>query len=248
VFAVKTDGTGFTTLYSFTQDPNFPHTSDGNNPAAGLVLSGNTLYGTAGGGSSREGTVFALKTDGTGFTNLYSFTAVRSSYPYINSDGGGPEGLILSDNTLYGTAYYGGSSAAGTVFAINTDGTGFTILHSFTAIHNNTNSDGASPRGRLILSDNTLYGAAYQGGSSGNGTVFSISLPVTPPQLAVIPFGANVILTWPTNAPGFTLQSAANLVSSALWTTVSPAPVVVNGQNTVTNPISSTQQFYRLSQ
>ena len=43
-------------------------------------------------------------------------------------------GLILSGNTLYGTAQYGGSSGNGTVFAVNTDGTGFTNLYSFTAI------------------------------------------------------------------------------------------------------------------
>jgi hypothetical protein len=55
-------------------------------------------------------------------------------------------------------------------------------------------------------------------------------------------------LTWPTNAAGFTLQFTTNLGSSAVWTTNSPAPVVVNGQNTVTNPISGAQQFYRLSQ
>jgi len=46
---------------------------------------------------------------------------------------------------------------------------------------------------------------------------------------------------------GLTLQSATNL-GSAVWTTNSPAPLVVNGQNTVTNPISGTQQFFRLSQ
>ena len=47
--------------------------------AAGLILSGNTLYGTTtGGGSSGNGTVFAINTDGTGFTTLHSFTAARS--------------------------------------------------------------------------------------------------------------------------------------------------------------------------
>jgi hypothetical protein len=56
----------------------------------------------------------------------------------------------------------------------------------------------------------------------------------------------NVILTWPTNATGFTLQSTTNLASS-VWTTNLPSPVVVSGRNTVTNPISSIQQFYRLS-
>src|SRR5438270_518090 len=87
----------FTTLHSFNH-------SDGANPLAGLVLSGNTLYGTAqSGGSSGYGTVFAVNTDGTGFTNLHSFTA-RNTFG-ANSDGANPAaGLVLSGNTLYGTA------------------------------------------------------------------------------------------------------------------------------------------------
>jgi len=136
------------------------------------------------------------------------------------------------------------------VFAVNTDGTGFTTLHSFTDTSGgaNTNSDGGVPGCTLVLSGNTLYGTAAGGGSSGRGTVFSLTLPIALPQLTVSPSAANVILTWPTNAAGFTLQSITNLGSSAVWTTNSPAPVVVNGQNTVTNPISGAQQFYRLSQ
>jgi hypothetical protein len=57
-----------------------------------------------------------------------------------------------------------------------------------------------------------------------------------------------VILSWPTNATDFTLQSTTNLGSSAIWTTNLPTPVVLNGQFTVTNPISGGQQFFRLSQ
>jgi hypothetical protein len=56
-----------------------------------------------------------------------------------------------------------------------------------------------------------------------------------------------VILNWPTNASGFTLQATIDLASSA-WSTNLPAPVIVNGQCTVTNPVSGTQQFFRLSQ
>ncbi len=69
-----------------------------------------------------------------------------------------------------------------------------------------------------------------------------------PPLLTLIPYGANVVLTWPTNALGFTLQSTTNLVSPAGWSTNSPAPVVIGGQNVIINPISDPQQFYRLSQ
>ena len=75
-------------------------------------------------------------------------------------------GLVLSGNTLYGTAFNGGSSGVGTVFAVNTNGTGFKTLHSFTG------SSGAFPSAGLVLSGNTLYGTTEQGGSSGDGTVF----------------------------------------------------------------------------
>jgi len=100
---------------------------------------------------------------------------------------------------LYGTTPYGGASGGGTVFAINTDGTGFRNLHSFTG-----GSDGANPFAGLILSGNTLYGTASSGGSSGSGTVFSIFIQ---PQLTLIPSGPYVILTWPTNYVGFNLQN-----------------------------------------
>ena len=70
----------------------------------------------------------------------------------------------------------------------------------------------------------------------------------SPAQLTIMPSGTNVILTWPTNALGFTLQSTTNLASPAVWSTNSPTPVVVNGQNTVTNPITGPQRFYRLVQ
>ena len=236
VFAVNTNGTGFTNLHSFTYDSEVAY------PYAGLVLSGNTLYGTATFGVSPAegyGSVFAVNTDGTGFTNLHNFS--------YNDDASGPEaGLVLSGNTLYGTTYSETSSGNGTVFAVNTDGTGFTILHTFAG----PPSEGANPYAGLILSGNTLYGTTFYGGSSDYGTVFSLSFT---PQLTIIPSGGNVVLTWPTNVAGFdysgfTLQSTTNLVSPVVWDTNVPAPVVVNGQNTVTNPISGAQQFYRLSQ
>jgi uncharacterized repeat protein (TIGR03803 family) len=243
VFAVNTDGTDFTNLHSFTATSGSFTNSDGIYPQAGLILSGNTLYGTAAyGGSLSQGTVFAVNTHGTGFRTLHSFTALSNS---TNSDGANPyAGLILSDNTLYGTASGGGSSGRGTVFAVNTDGTDFTNLHSFIG-----GSDGINPYAGLILSGNTLYGTAFNGGSSGAGTVFSLSLgSASAPQLTIIRSGANVILSWPTNAARFALQSTTDLVSPAVWNTVSPAPTVVNGQNVITNPVSGTRKFYRLSQ
>src|SRR5690242_17556371 len=102
----------FTTLYSFsatTPSDCLPN-SDGAEPTAGLILSRNTLYGTASqGGDSGDGIVFAVNTDGTGFSPLYAFSA-QSSFcgEGTNSDGASPNAVLLSGNTLYGTAQYGG--------------------------------------------------------------------------------------------------------------------------------------------
>ena len=171
VFAIHTDGTGFSNLH------NFNATNDGDGEKS-MILSGNTLYGTANsGGSSGEGTVFALNTDGTGFTNLHSFsTTFRGTNSYAhggtNSDGSSPKGdLVLSGNKLYGTTPLGGTGAVGTVFALNSDGTGFANLHNF-------NSTGDNPYAGLVLSGNTLYGTAQSGGSLSSqkdGTVFAIN-------------------------------------------------------------------------
>ena len=66
------------------------------------------------------GTVFAVNTDGSRFTNLHSFTATSGSPYPTNSDGTNPQaGLILSGNTLYGTANGGGSSGYGPVFSLS---------------------------------------------------------------------------------------------------------------------------------
>jgi hypothetical protein len=110
----------------------------------------------------------------------------------------------------------------------------------------------------LVLSGKTLYGTTSRGGLGyfdsqvgfvGFGTVFSLSFL---PQLTITPSGPNVILGWPTNYAGFdysgfTLQSTTNLISP-LWTTNLPAPVLVNGKNIVTNPLSEAPQFFRLVQ
>jgi uncharacterized repeat protein (TIGR03803 family) len=162
VFKVNTDGTGHDTFYSFSSG-----TAAANSPAAGLIMSGNALYGTTwSGGSGFEGTVFTINTDGTGYSVLHNFDV---------TDGISPEAtLILSGNTLYGSATSGGGPENGVLFKINTDGSGFTLLHVFSALVSGANSDGADPWAQLTLSGNTLYGTTIYGGSGGTGTIFEI--------------------------------------------------------------------------
>jgi hypothetical protein len=65
------------------------------------------------------------------------------------------------------------------------------------------------------------------------------------PSLTIERAANDVVISWPTNLLNFTLQSSTSL-GAPVWTTVSPAPVADNGQNFVTNTITSTNQFYRL--
>jgi len=223
IFKVLSDGS-FSTLYSFSAasgqtSTGLPTNSDGATPRAALTLSEGTLYGTtSAGGSWGSGTVFKLKADGTSFEVLHHFSGVATPLNNpTNNDGSQPLAtLTLLGTKLYGTTSVGGPWGAGTVFSVNTDGSGFTTLHGFTG-----GSDGSGPLAGLILSDNTLYGTAIGGGSFGVGTVFSITLP--PPRLTITPAHASIILAWPTNAISFTLQSTTNL-GSPVWTTDSPAP------------------------
>jgi uncharacterized repeat protein (TIGR03803 family) len=171
VFKVNPDGSGYNVLKDFTG-------TDGSDPEAGLVLSGTTLYGTTvHGGTNGNGNVFKVNTDGTGFANLYSFTATDPNTG-SNSDGSLPfASLVLSGTTLYGTTYNGGSFGNGTVFKVNTDGSGFAVLHSFSAFIDNslTNVNGACPVAGLVVSGSRLYGTTMYGGGSGSGTVFAVN-------------------------------------------------------------------------
>jgi len=125
--------------------------SDGVNPSGGVVLPGQIMYGTANsGGTNGSGTVFAI-TNGA-FNLLRTFTALNLN-TLTNADGANPNGgLILSGGTLYGTASAGGAGGNGTVFSINTNGTGFNRLYSFTAVNPTTlaNPDGANPSAGLV--------------------------------------------------------------------------------------------------
>jgi uncharacterized repeat protein (TIGR03803 family) len=195
VFKINVDGTGFTVLHSFTGGP-----ADGQAPSySSLVVSGSTLYGMTGeGGTAGLGTLFKVNADGTGFAVLHSFVAATG-------DGWAPAGsLILNGSTLYGMTEQGGG-AAGTVFRINTDGTGYATLHSFLG----SPTDGANPLGDLLLVGSTLYGMTSVGGTSNLGTVFQIGTDGT---------GYNVLHSF-TGAPadGNDPQGSLTLLSSTLY-------------------------------
>jgi uncharacterized repeat protein (TIGR03803 family) len=173
-FKVNTDGSGYQVLHHFEGsslaglilNTNAPR-NDGAQPYGGLVLSGSNLYGTTTqGGSNGIGIVFRMNTDGTSFQILHHFSSAAS-------DGYFPNGsLVLADSTLYGTTSGGGSGFSdGVVFKLNTDGTGYRVLHSFVP----SGSEGAFPQGPLLVVGSTIYGVAEMGGATGSGIAFQLS-------------------------------------------------------------------------
>jgi uncharacterized repeat protein (TIGR03803 family) len=163
VFKVNTDGSGFTNLHSFTGGPN-----DGATPLGALTLSGMVLFGTTQyGGSSNNGVIFRLNTDGSGYTNLYSFKGPAVAYDAANPNGA----LVLSGTNLFGMTSEGGyQNQFGAIFRINTDGSGYTLLHTFTA-----GVAGAYPEGSLTMSGTNLFGMTKRGGDSNNGLIFRLN-------------------------------------------------------------------------
>ncbi|MDR3553624.1 MAG: hypothetical protein P4L55_02595 [Syntrophobacteraceae bacterium] len=170
VFRINTDGSGYQVLYSFGGVAN-----DGANPYGSLALSGSTLYGmTAEGGAYGYGAIFEIATDGSGYLVLHSFGGPPT-------DGANPHGsLLLYGTTLYGMTLQGGSTITwgggyanpGTVFRINTDGSGYQVLYDFGTT---VTDDGACPYGSLVLAGSTLYGMTSGGGNSGQGVIFGIT-------------------------------------------------------------------------
>ncbi len=115
------------------------------------------------------------------YTPLHSFT---NSLP----DGNQPLSISLGpDGVIYGVTFGGGTNTVpgGTIFKVNRDGSGYTMLHSFDAtITGNTNSTVTSrstslpPYGGLTLTlsrEGVLYGATWLGGANNQGTVFKLN-------------------------------------------------------------------------
>jgi hypothetical protein len=74
------------------------------------------------------------------------------------------------------------------------------------------------------------------------------TLPLTPPILSVAHSGAKLILSWPTNAAGYAVQTASSLTGT-VWNSLPGNPVTVlsNGTFQITVPITNQTSYYRLT-
>jgi len=111
-------------------------------------------------------------------TTLYNFCSLSGC-----ADGSLPIARLAvgTDENLYGTTSDGGSgtgcsstSFCGTIFKLTPAGV-LTTLHSFDM------TDGSDPEGRLVqATDGKFYGTTAGGGSYHDGTVFRLSVGLSP--------------------------------------------------------------------
>jgi len=139
---------------------------------------GNFYGTTSGGGTHSElGTIFKITPTGT-LTTLYNFCALNNCTDGINPYFGV---IQASDGNFYGTTFSGGSNALngyGTIFKITPAGA-LTTLYTFCP--QSGCSDSRTPYGGLVQATNGIfYGTACCGGTSDDGTVFSLSVGLGP--------------------------------------------------------------------
>lgn len=113
-------------------------------------------------GSTREG-VFRFEARTGKLKLLHRFDG--------NADGHSCDSALVfgADGRLYGTNPLGGANNKGTIFRLNTDGSGFetvkTLSHPW---------DGQGPGGLLLASDGNFYGCTSGGGVFNRGVAFRV--------------------------------------------------------------------------
>lgn len=173
VFRLETNGSGFAIL------KNFPGGVE-SIPWAGLCTDGASLFGTTSGfATDNRGAVFRIDLDGSNYSLLKTFTGGGdASFPL--------GGLARAGNALFGTTYYGPNSqyqGSGTVFGVNSDGTGFKTVKVF-------GPPAWWPREGIILAEGVLYGSLIYSAStlgaiyalSTNGSTYSIQKQFSGPD------------------------------------------------------------------
>ncbi len=166
VFKISASG-NYTLLHTLSS-------TDGFN-CNGLVLgSDGNFYGTCfqgGNNANSTGTLFKVTPTGT-LTVVHYFDGTFSG----TTDGCYPLGLPVqaSDGNFYGTARQCGANDGGLVYKLTPAGV-FSVIHAF-----NGSTDGNQPEGALIQgSDGNLWGTTSQGGPTGSGLIFKMTLTGT---------------------------------------------------------------------
>ncbi len=171
----------------------------------------------------------------TGMTQSFDFPAHDAPQP--ESGGDGQDAFVskisADGKTLVYSTYLGGSleewgnrltvDLEGNVIAVgDTPAFDFPIVNAFQTTN------------------------ASLGSYSSDAYITRITSMIEAPTLDIARSGTNILITWPTNFTGFTLQSTPTLGAFESWEPVPATPLLEGGQFTVIQPVDGTSQFFRL--
>ena len=108
----------------------------------------------------------------------------------------------------------------------------------------NENLNNAATVTGLPTDGRTIYVRLWWLTTAWNYSDYTYKVPF--PTLGILQQAANIIISWPTNDPAFTLEYATNLPASG-WFNDPVPPSILNRQYVVTNGISSPFVIYRLT-
>lgn len=103
------------------------------------------------------------------------------------------------------------------------------------------------PQNQKFSLGDAMFQISYTGGTGNDVVLTRLATPPPSPVLTIeaVPPAA-VRLLWATNNPSFGLQSNTNLTGTN-WITATPSPTIVGTNYSVTNTVSGSAKFYRLS-
>jgi uncharacterized repeat protein (TIGR03803 family) len=152
IFSIDTNGNGYKDLFDFSG-------TNGANPQGDVTILGNKMVGmTFKGGAHNAGCIFSIDTNGNDYKDMYDF----DSFLYDGENPGG--NLTISGAKMFGTTLEGGTESWGTIFSIDTNGSGYKVLVNL------TEASGTNPYGSLTLSGSKMYGMTL----GLDGVVFSM--------------------------------------------------------------------------
>ncbi len=258
-FRITSDGT-MTLLTSFGAND-----ADRGVPLGLIQAKDGNFYGPTqwGGSIDSDGTIFKMTPEGVR-TEFFAFN-------FYNNTGTSPLALLEGkDGNFYGTTY-------STIFRITPSGTftvlrslsrpssplmqanngrfyGMTrqpdssvILYKMTTngIFSVVTTNNQWAEGTIMqASDGNLYITVENCVASTSGAIFKVTLA---PPLKITHTANEILLSWPTNWAGCTLQVRTNLTSGS-WTDSTRISVVISNEYVITNALANTAKFYRLRQ
>jgi uncharacterized repeat protein (TIGR03803 family) len=238
LYRLRPDGTSKQLLHDFAGSP-----TDGAFVCAELIQGSNgRLYGVAkGGGQYTNGVIFSLNVDGSDYQVLHHFNDALEEGKHPTAAMVWVEGY-----GLYGVTSEGGLAGVGggTIFEIQPDGSGFTVLHKFEAVADN----GAQPLHKLVVGrDKLLYGTTQAGGDWNYGTFFRFDpgfLRVS--QVTQVGQQLTLSLKGKPNEP-YHLERSPALGAGADWQDAGiSGQLSAAGEAQVNTTVSSEAGFYRI--